>query len=451
MAVISEIPISKISSLRIDAEYYKPELLKLSSNLKLNHCSKLHQIANVNGGKRLPKGEAFSVSGIPYIRVVDIGNGFIADDNVAYICERIWEQIKRYDIREKDILVTIVGNTVGLTGILDFDLGVANFTENCARIRDSKIPEGFLLAFLISKYGQFQVLREKVGTSQPKLSLERLRKFIIPIFGNSILQEVDCLVKKSSDQQKLSKSLYIQAQELLEKELGLDKLVLEKPKSYETSFSEVVNGGRVDGEFFHAKYTPILNSIINYKVGFSPLKSLVNIIQPNFKALNHKDEIFEYLEIGDVSILDGSYTTNLIDAIKLPANAKIKLSGGEVLVSQVRPTRGAIAIIDDELEKNTITSGAFFVFKMKEDIFREIIWLYLRIIKNVFEKYCGGTSYPTIDGHYLANFPVPLFQNELSLKIKGLVIQSKQAKKESELLLAQAKKQVEDLIEGAIL
>ena len=146
----------------------------------------------------------------------------------------------------------------------------------------------------------------------------------------------------------------------------------------------------------------------SYLLGWSPLGNLTSRILPNFDARKHSGD-FEYIEIGDVSVGDGAYTTTKINSKDLPANAKIKLSGGEILFSQVRPTRGAIAIVNDELDHPTISSGAFYVCKASDINNREILWLYLRSIRNVFEKYCGGTSYPTIDSRYIAKFPIPHF------------------------------------------
>ena len=81
---------------------------------------------------------------------------------------------------------------------------------------------------------------------------------------------------------------------------------------------------------------------------------------------------------------------------------------------------------------------------------REIIWLYLRSIRNVFEKYCGGTSYPTIDSRYITKFPVPHFAKDFALRLRDLVLQSKNAKRKSDELLKLAKARVEQLIEEAI-
>ncbi len=134
----------------------------------------------------------------------------------------------------------------------------------------------------------------------------------------------------------------------------------------------------------------------------------------------------------------------------MPANAKIKLSGGEILISMVRPTRGAISIVPElEVNSTVVCSGAFYVINTKELEKREIVWLYLRLVKSLFEKFCGGSSYPTLDSIYLDTFPVPNFNSEISLQISELILLSSKHIKESKRLLEEAKTRVEQLIEEA--
>ena len=276
MAIITTTQLSKISNYRLDAQYYDPIQLKYDDNLRKSQNKALLHLANVNGGKRLPKGEPFSENGFPYIRVVDIQNSFIDDNKAAFISERVWKAISKYDIKLDDVLVTIVGNTVGLTGLLNKDLGIANFTENCARIRNSKIDPYYILAFLISKFGQNQVEREKVGTSQPKLSLDRLRRFRIFIPEALEIEHIANLVKKSSYNRLQSQTLYKQATDLLVQELGLDKISFEKPKSYSASFSEVATTRRMNAEYF----SPLIKDILNqpFLKNSKPLTQLFQIV-----------------------------------------------------------------------------------------------------------------------------------------------------------------------------
>lgn len=456
MAVWSEIRKSVVThEHRLDAEFFDPKYLKINDLLVNLSCKDmLGKLANnVKKGIFDISPSRYKSEGVPLIRTFQIKTPIANEENLVYINENDHQkEFKKTELLPGDIVFTKIGAGIGDVAVLPKTFSKFNFSQNVAgvSVKSEHISSYYLISFLNSFYGRSQILRYMMPSGQGKLELRDIKKIIIPRFDASLETEVSKLMKSSEEKALLSKSLYIQAQELLEKELGLDQLVLEKPKSYETSFSEVVNGGRIDGEFYHAKFEKYLKLIRDYKHGSQPLKNLVFAVSPNFKASNNKTEKFEYLEIGDINISDGSYSTNSIEAIQLPANAKIKLHGGEIVVSQVRPTRGAIAIIDDYLERETVASGALYVFKIKDLIYREITWLFLRSIRNVFEKYCGGTSYPTIDSNYLANFQIPNFQADLAIEVSELVTLAKSAKKESEQLLDQAKSRVEELIEGAI-
>ena len=448
MAVWSETFISEtIDQNRIDSEFYRPYNIELFNKLiECNHV-KLKRIAYITDGIH-DSPDVVNSGGVQYISAKCVKNNEFITDNCIYISETQNQKNPRTQLQSRDVIITTVG-TIGNVAVVDETLLPSNCDRHVGIIRcnDPNISPYYLSTFLNSKYGIFQSIRESAGNVQLNLYIKNIGNILIPR-NKSVEKSVDTLTKKSYQKRKQSKTLYTQAQELLENELGLNPLVLERHKSYETNFSELVKFHRMDGEFYDTKYESYLNAIINYKYGHLPLKYSIDIISPNLVKTNNTNHTFEYLQIGDINISDGSYSTNTVEGLSLPANAKIRLSGGEILISQVRPTRGAIAIIDNIVESNTVASGAFFAFKMKDEIYKEITWLFLRLLKSVFEKYCTGTSYPTIDGHYLANFPTPAFQEKIAKNIKDLVIRSKQAKKESEQLLAQAKQKVEDLIEG---
>ncbi len=292
-------------------------------------------------------------------------------------------------------------------------------------------------------------MRERELTIQYQLTLERTRKIKVFLPERSIQEIVGDMVRGYYKCLRDSLIAYASAQQLLESELGLDKLTFKKPMGYVSNFSDVEASRRSDAEFFHVRYEPFLAAAKNYHRGWLPLNKLTTHTLPNFDSRKASGDV-AYIEIGDVDVGNGSYEANSVAAKELPANAKIQLSGGEILISQVRPTRGAIAIVDDELLHTTVCSGAFYVCTANEVSHREVMWLYLRCMKNVFEKYCGGTSYPTIDSRYIARLPVPLFDDALASRIQELVVEAKASLRESERLLDQAKTRVEQLIEAAV-
>ena len=459
MAVWSCVNQSEIELSRLDAEYYRPEHIQLSKKI-----SSLESISIAKAGVQIDCSAFypcivpyydFTGSGIPFLRVNEIQDGLISvNDKTAFLSENVLLANKSTIARcvPGDVVIAKGGNSVGKVALLTDDFEEYSVCRDVLVLRTQQLEtlnKYLLWIYLHSKIGQSLLLRTASQTGQPHLTIEAIAKLLVPVFSDTQQQYFEDSYKAAMQAQRDSRLRYSHAQEFLEAELGLDKLTFQKPMGYVANFSDVEASRRSDAEFFHIRYEPFLSAVRSYQRGWQPLKNLTKQTLPNFDSHKRSGDV-AYIEIGDVIVSSGSYAANRVAAKDLPANAKIELSGGEILISQVRPTRGAIAITDDELPHPTVCSGAFYVCTANEVSHREVIWLYLRCMKSVFEKFCGGTSYPTIDSRYIARFPVPLFDAELAKRIQQLVVQSKSALRESEQLIDQAKTRVEQLIEAAV-
>jgi hypothetical protein len=438
------------SNRRIDSEFFGPKYVEAEKRIRQCTVDELGHLGVFVPG---PFGSAFHVKNYDlctqyrYIRGRDVKPFFLMNDDNRYVPEQDFCRLRSYAVGPEDLMISVVG-TLGNVSICTTNDTPAIFSCKSTVFRTQAIDPYYLLAFLNCHYGSLCLLRRQRGAVQTGLNIEDLRTVPVPRFEITIETHIAQNIRKAHQALIDSKTSYDQAQHLLESELGLDKLSFQKPVGYTAQFSEIEQSRRVDAEFFHTKYKPFMSAVKAYQGGWASLNLLTNRIFPNFNG-KRISEYYDYIEIGDINISDGAYISNRISVKHLPANAKIILSGGETLISQVRPTRGAIAIVDDVLSYPTICSGAFYVCTVKDQNQREAIWLYLRLIKAVFEKYCGGTSYPTIESNYIDKFPVPIFERKLAQKIRNLVIQSKEAKKESQRLLALTKTRVEQLIEEA--
>ncbi|OAD45920.1 restriction endonuclease subunit S [Polaribacter atrinae] len=141
----------------------------------------ISEIADVKGGKRLPKGQKLLEfkTDYPYIRVTDFSeNGTIEIDKLKFISKEIHEQISRYIITNDDLYISIAG-TIGKTGIIPKQLNGANLTENAARLvyKDkSTIDNAFVYYYTKSdKFKRF-VEDSTKQVAQPKLALTRLKQ-----------------------------------------------------------------------------------------------------------------------------------------------------------------------------------------------------------------------------------------------------------------------------------
>ena len=156
----------------------------------------LGEIADVKGGKRLPKGVNLIdiPNAHPYIRVRDLNNALFASltPNYAYVDKETQKSISRYIVSTGDVLISIVG-TIGLTAIVDSTLDKANLTENCVKVTNLKhITPEYLLLYLRSQLGREAIAKGTVGAVQQKLPIKNIQAIPIPLLSEKDKNALFC-------------------------------------------------------------------------------------------------------------------------------------------------------------------------------------------------------------------------------------------------------------------
>lgn len=432
---------------RIDAEYYQPIFLQLERNLKTFQSNRLNKIANISGGKRLPVGEIFSKVGTPYVRVIDIYHTFIELDNIKYISDTLHKLLQLYQIKGQDILVTIVGNTVGMIGYNQHNLDKFNFTENCARVRAKHVFPEYLLAVLLSKIGQLQVNRERVGTAQPKLSLDRLRNFLIPIFSEMKQVEVKELVVKSLECYNSSKDFYSQAEDLLLEELGLYDFKFQDELSYIVNSSEIKEVTRTDAEYFQPKYERLVEQLKKYNSkSLGELTSMEKGFEPGSEQYQEEGKLFIRISSLSKQGIESSDQKYLSDGLYQKLKKDYEPRVGEILLTK-DATPGIAYVLKESIEG--IISGGILKLKLKENIDSEYLALCINSVVGQMqaERDAGGSIIAHWRPEQVKNILVPILAKSTQEKIAELVKKSHEARKKSKELLEEAKRKVEEMIE----
>jgi type I restriction enzyme S subunit len=142
-------------------------------------------LCEVKGGKRLPRGEEYSVAPTPfrYIRVVDLKNGHVDESGLVYLKPEIQARIARYVVNTGDVIISIAGS-IGLVAPVPASLSGVNLTENAAKLvsrrRGLYEPE-YLSTFLRTRYAQGQIESQVGQVTIGKLALFRIEKIRVPI------------------------------------------------------------------------------------------------------------------------------------------------------------------------------------------------------------------------------------------------------------------------------
>ncbi|MDP1603968.1 MAG: restriction endonuclease subunit S [Legionella sp.] len=142
----------------------------------------LGSLCEIKGGKRLPASTTFSVTETPYIyiQVTNMKDGTIIQENLKYIDEKIYNQIKQYTISSKDLYITIAG-TIGAVGSVPEYFCGMNLTENAAKIVFKFLNKEWFKFALKSSSVQKQFADKTKQLAQPKLALHRIASAILAL------------------------------------------------------------------------------------------------------------------------------------------------------------------------------------------------------------------------------------------------------------------------------
>ena len=123
---------------------------------------RLGEIADVKGGKRIPKGYTLEDenNGYPYITVSDMYMGGVSASAIKYVPLAVVDKISNYRISKNDIFISVAG-TLGIVGIVPEELDGANLTENADKITNIKIEKDYLLYVCMSNIIQKEIKKEK--------------------------------------------------------------------------------------------------------------------------------------------------------------------------------------------------------------------------------------------------------------------------------------------------
>lgn len=144
----------------------------------------ISELSNIKNGDRIVKGHDYSdtPTEYPFIRIVDMESGSISTTDIKYLKKETAKEMNRGIIYSDEVYITVTGR-VGDAGTIPEELDGARFTDNAAKLYDlDEITPEYLSLYLRSKYGQDEVHRFTVGSTQPKLSMYRVEKMevIVP-------------------------------------------------------------------------------------------------------------------------------------------------------------------------------------------------------------------------------------------------------------------------------
>ena len=445
----STIKFSQIED-RIDAEYYKPEYLILNSKFKVQNSKSLKDLSQVitKGETPLWRGDAYVNIGIPFLRVVNFVNEDLDLSDIVYIPEFVHERMKRSQLKPGDILLSMAGR-IGTAVIVPENLKVANINQAVAKIRlkENSINKYYLAMFLNSKYGLLQSLRNASGGVQNNINFEDIESIKIPIPSQSFQQKIEEMVKSAQEKRKLADDKYKEAEEILNKELGLEDLDLSTQKTFEAKFSETED--RLDPEYYQSKYKKIISKLKSQKSALlGEIAKIRKGVEVGHEAYTNEGKPFIRVQDFNEKELAISGSTNYIRPYLYEELEKNhKPNAGEIIFSKDGTVGRAFVIRKDNNE--FIVSGGILILTPRDiDNYYLAFVLNSLAVKSQTVRESIGAIIQHLSVEEVKNLKIPILSQSLQQKISSLIQESFKLRQEAKELIYRAKKEVEEIIEN---
>ncbi|MDI6883413.1 MAG: restriction endonuclease subunit S [Patescibacteria group bacterium] len=438
--IASTIKFSQIED-RIDAEYYKPEYLDLETKL----------IRSVNLGNFLTKIETgnwvnkhcFSNGSIPYIKVEQVKDVFLenGEDKLNIECFKIFNNPL---LDKGDILLSRVG-TVGIASIFLSDTK-STFSDNVIRLKVKNLNPFYLVIFLNSEFGRSQIERLTKQAVQGVINYQSIKSIKIPALSQSFQQKIEKMVKEAQAKRKLADKKYKEAEEILNKELGLEDLDLSTQKTFEAKFSEAED--RFDPEYYQPKYKKINSKLKSQKSKL--LGEIVKIrkgIEVGHEAYTTDGIPFIRVQDYDEKEIAVSGSTNYIRSYLYETLKKDHKPLPSEIIYSKDGTVGRAFVVPKDNHEFIVSGGILILIPRDVDNYYLALVLNSPVVKFQATRKSIGAIIQHLSLGEVRKLQTPILPQSTQQKISSLIQESFQLRKEAKELIQESKQKVEELIE----
>jgi restriction endonuclease S subunit len=444
---------------RFDPFFYIPELLELEKKIKAKKFNKLSQICEPFKNGSTPKEGNFSKSGVLYYRSQDFDLFELKE--TQYITEEFNSQIKRSEVKVNDIMLAVVGATLGKIGFINDEKKEGNINQNVARIRLSSneyLPK-FLALFLSTEMGQKQIKRNATITTQAYLNNEVLGNILIPYVSIKEQEKVIETFNKTTLQKQTNEA---EAEKLLasinDYLLGQLGITLPTPpentlknRMFVASFKSIES--RLDPHFYLTYYIALENAIKNSPNKVFRLDEIFEINRggsprPIHNFMTEDENGVNWIKIGDTKN-DNKYIYQTADKI-IPEGAKYsrKVEVGDFILSNSMSFgRPYIMKIEGYIH------DGWLLFKPKFDEFNADYFhsiLSSQLMYKLFKKATIGGVVENLNIELVKKISIPVppldKQKEIAEHITDIRNQAQALKDKTKDLLKKASEEIEMIL-----
>ena len=446
----------KIRPSRWNAEFYKSVFTELeveleSSGFDTKKLGDLGRLFTGPFGSKLPARLYNTVGGVPLLRVQNIGNLFLNESNMALIPHDVHLDIIRSKLETGDIALAKAGRLGALSRIPEH-VKECNITQHIVgvKVNKNKINPSYLCAFLMSKYGEFQLKRQAVGTIIKYLGIDETRDARVSCPDERIQLYIGGKIELAEKAKRESDYCEEKARSHFLSDWRSSNIKL---TGYFATISDVqlITNDRLDAEFYRPDLVSMRKRVVSNKSGHVVVGNCGRVFAGKTPA--DKD-----VDSGSVEIVRVANLTNhgLDWGNKLFGSAnKGFLADGDIIICKDAHQKYYIGQQVDIFCRNgfkAVASSETLVIrfdKEKVNPFAALIYLRTEEGYSAFQQQIRGTSahlYPAD----VEKIVIPKISDESSEAIEKLIRRAEHCRITSFQLIENIKSDVESLIEGKL-
>lgn len=413
---------------RLDCEYYHP---KYKEFYKIFDSSKYvikdigdKDVAYITDGDH--SNPIYVENGILYLRAVNItSEGIDLENDIRYIPEIQNKKILKSELKPHDVLLVIVGATIGKTALVPEHLERANISRDVARIAVTKdINPRYILFYLDSKLGQMQIKRQTTGSAQGGLYLKSIKELKVILPSREVQDKITDSIQGYKDLAKENireyRSRLSDIKKILQENLNVE-LKEKNTRTFATRPEDLKD--RLDNFSCSPNYELLMATLKKAEEkGYCKLMkgNELKVQEIQMEEGEVKIKTFKYVDLGNTEKDFGKIIGFQEDFLfNLPTRARQMIYGNDILLPRPIGSTEGIVIVPKEFDKQLCSTG-FIQIRPETSDEAILLWTILKsnLVQKQFFYLQSGSLQPEITPkNFKENIMIPMPNEDIKKKI----------------------------------
>ena len=445
---------NKIEDLRLDCNYYHPQYIEMINLLNQFTTKDLEEISNkiLDHSFLSIRTEDYVENGIPFIRVTNLNDILIDNKNLVYITYEAHMNEGKTIFNSGDVLFSKTGKVAA--SIVPKSIVECNISQDVMGVKlKNGIDKYYVTAFFNSKYGVLSQERNQTGQVQMHLTLGYLKKLKVPIPKREIQNYIGDKIRKAEELHEEAKHLKKQAFDKLNKSLFLEELEISlKEINSKFNWIDCNLEDRLDAEYYKREYTLINEHLERYAIKVQPLRELVRekIVSGSTPSDLEKRIIQGRHYFIKANKLDGYSISSNLDLIDDEGERLLRSSivnCGDILLS-IAGSIGISSVVPKSISQACINQALVRIRPKEKEINYYLCFVLNHFSIHFSNRQANGAVQKNLNRDEVGKILIPRIDIETEKIINCAIEKFVMLIGDSNQLINEAKRDVEDLIEG---